>query len=74
MNEKGEIIMPLPLILGGGFGCDMDGLVSGLSVREIAANRIMNKKGKKGKPKKLIPRERHFLGNPMIVKIPMKTK
>lgn len=38
--------MPLPLILGG-FGCDMDGLVSGLSVREIAANRIMNKKGKR---------------------------
>lgn len=65
--------MPLPLILGG-FGCDMDGLVSGLSVREIAANRIMNKKRKKGEPKKLIPRERHFLSNPMIVKIPMKTK
>lgn len=33
--------MPLPLNLG----CDMGGLVSGLSVREIAANRIMNKKG-----------------------------
>ena len=70
MNEEGEIVMPLPLNLG----CDMGGLVSGLSVREIAANRIMNKKGKKGKPKKLIPRERHFLRNPMIVKIPMKTK
>lgn len=36
--------MPLPLNLG----CDMGGLVSGLSVREIAANRIMNKKRKKG--------------------------
>lgn len=53
MNEKGEIIMPLPLILGGGFGCDMDGLVSGLSVREIAANRIMNKKRKKGETKEV---------------------
>lgn len=52
MNEKGEIIMPLPLILGG-FGCDMDGLVSGLSVREIAANRIMNKKRKKGETKEV---------------------
>lgn len=70
MNEEGEIVMPLPLNLG----CDMGGLVSGLSVREIAANRIMNKKGKRGKPKKLIPRERYFLRNPMIVKIPMKTK
>lgn len=45
--------MPLPLILGGGFGCDMDGLVSGLSVREIAANRIMNKKRKKGETKEV---------------------
>lgn len=53
MNEKGEIIMPLPLILGGGFGCDMDGLVSGLSVREIAANRIMNKKREKGETKEV---------------------
>ena len=53
MNEKGEIIMPLPLILGGGFGCDMDGLVSGLSVREIAANRIKNKKRKKGETKEV---------------------
>ena len=53
MNEKGEIIMPFPLILGGGFGCDMDGLVSGLSVREIAANRIMNKKRKKGETKEV---------------------
>lgn len=44
--------MPLPLILGG-FGCDMDGLVSGLSVREIVANRIMNKKRKKGEPKEV---------------------
>lgn len=44
--------MPLPLILGG-FGCDMDGLVSGLSVREIAANRIMNKKRKKGETKEV---------------------
>lgn len=45
--------MPFPLILGGGFGCDMDGLVSGLSVREIAANRIMNKKRKKGETKEV---------------------
>lgn len=45
--------MPLPLILGGGFGCDMDGLVSGLSVREIAANRIMNKKREKGETKEV---------------------
>lgn len=45
--------MPLPLILGGGFGCDMDGLVSGLSVREIAANRIMKKKRKKGETKEV---------------------
>lgn len=44
--------MPLPLILGG-FGCDMDGLVSGLSVREIVANRIMNKKRKKGETKEV---------------------
>lgn len=37
--------MSLPLNLGG----DMGGLVSGLSVREIAANRIINKKrGKRG--------------------------
>lgn len=70
MNEEGKIIKPLPLNLGS----DMGGLVNGLSAREIAANRIMNKKGKKGKPKKLIPRERYFLRNPMIVKIPMKTK
>lgn len=62
--------MPLPLNLG----CDMGGLVNGLSAREIAANRIMNKKREKGRPKKLIPRERYFLRNPMIVKIPMKTK
>lgn len=41
--------MPLPLNLG----CDMGGLVSGLSVREIAANRIMNKKGKKGETKEV---------------------
>ena len=41
--------MPLPLNLG----CDMGGLVSGLSVREIAANKIMNKKGKKGEPKEV---------------------
>lgn len=72
MREK-KIIMLLPFIPGG-VGCDMDGLVNDISVRELAANRIMNKKGKKGKPKKLIPRERHFLRNPMIVKIPMKIK
>lgn len=67
--------MLLPFIPGG-VGCDMDGLVNDLSVRELAANRIMlmNKKGKKGKPKKLIPRERYLLRNLMIVKIPMKTK
>lgn len=41
--------MPLPLNLG----CDMGGLVRGLSVREIAANRIMNKKGKKGETKEV---------------------
>lgn len=49
MNEEGEIVMPLPLNLG----CDMGGLVSGLSVREIAANRIMNKKRKKGETKEV---------------------
>lgn len=49
MNEEGEIVMPLPLNLG----CDMGGLVSGLSVREIAANRIMIKKGKKGETKEV---------------------
>lgn len=49
MNEEGEIVMPLPLNLG----CDMGGLVSGLSVREIAANRIMNKKREKGETKEV---------------------
>ena len=44
--------MLLPFIPGG-VGCDMDGLVSGLSVREIAANRIMNKKRKKGETKEV---------------------
>lgn len=44
--------MPL-LFISGGCGCDMDGLVNGLSVREIAANRIMNKKGKKEETKEV---------------------
>ena len=48
MNEEGKIIMPLPLNLG----CDMGGLVNGLSAREIAANRIMNKKREKGEKTK----------------------
>ena len=49
MNEEGKIIMPLPLNLG----CDMGGLANGLSAREIAANRIMNKKREKGETKEV---------------------
>ena len=60
MNEEGKIIMPLPLNLG----CDMGGLVNGLSAREIAANRIMNKKREKGEKFSVSPftnRERSLI-------------
>lgn len=53
MREE-KIIMLLPFIPEG-VGCDMDGLVNDLSVRELAANRIMlmNKKRKKGETKEV---------------------
>lgn len=53
MREE-KIIMLLPFIPGG-VGCDMDGLVNDLSVRELAANSIMlmNKKRKKGETKEV---------------------